>query len=252
MNRKMRTRIGRAPAVPLEPQHRGALHMAGTLERMADWLSDEGWNVAVSQGAVRAERRPGPLYTGLSPVARISRGRIACWSDGAGLHLVFKPDWFSLLVDAALLALGYAITRGVAVPGSRWADAAVAFGIFALGLPTFMPLVRLRFVTVLARAVSATDNGWERIRERGHVWRFVWIAAGTAALSYWLLARWIVPFLYGLAGLNLQVARAVFPHQPLAAIKLVLIAVLAGLALVWLVFRLGRDNQTNYTNRRRD
>src|SRR5579872_3217060 len=124
---RRRKKTGPPPALPLEQRHRGAVHVACALERMADWLSDEGWNVTVSRMALRAERRPGVLYTALSPVARMSRGRIGCWSDGAGLHLVFKPDWSSTFFDAGVLGLGYAITRGVAAPGSRWADAALAF-----------------------------------------------------------------------------------------------------------------------------
>jgi len=228
------------------------MHVAATLERMANLLSDEGWNVVVSGNALRAERYPGAFYTGVSPVARASRGRLGCWFDGSGLQIAFKPDWFPMLVDAGLLGLGYAVTRGVAALGSRWADAGVAFGIFALVLPTLMPLVRVRFVTMLARAVWATDNRWEKIRERGGAWRLVWMLAGAAAFSYWLLTGWVVPFLYGFATQGPQIAWRAFPHDPLGAVKLVLFSAVAALGLAWLLLKFGSDNQVYYPSRRSD
>jgi hypothetical protein len=200
--------------------------MRGALERLGRLLEDEDWAVTVDETSLHAVKHPGVFYRSLSPVDRVTRGTLGCWSDGTAMHVRFRPDWPAALGDAGLLAFAFAITRGVA-PGSRLADAGIAFLVIAAMLATLVPLVRFRFITVLARAVSSSNAAWENVRRRGGYWRFAWNAAGGVALGAWVVGRWVIPLSSTYGILSVRMATRIYRQQPVSAAGLMLLAALA-------------------------
>lgn len=233
--------LGRFTAVHLEPGQRSLPAVITALARLRAWLEDEGWTVTLDGTELVAERHSRLIYTSLSPVARATRGTLAVWSDGVGMHLRFRPDWIAGLLDMGVLALLYARLRGILPAGSRWADAAVAFIVLAVALPAAVPLVRGRFVVMLARAIWSSDADWQAILGRGPVWRAAWFIAGSAALTYWVLVPWALPFLGGFAVFAFRLAMSIRHSRAQAAIPLLLLAALAVVALI-AISLLGSDN----------
>jgi hypothetical protein len=231
--------------VALAPEHRAPTQVGASLERLSAWLRDQGWTVGVQGTALHASRHPGlfrgAVYGNLSPFARLGRGTLACWADGDRMYLRFRPAWAMVFLDAVLLGLGFAVRRGIAA-GSRWEDAVFTSLMFAVLLAAFMPLMRWRFVVTLERAVWSSRYAWDDLRARGRNWRLAWSAAGLIALNYWVLDKWIVPFLFRYAGLSMRLAIQVHQHQTWNAVVLVLLSMCAA-ALLLAMTRLGFDKE---------
>lgn len=228
----MRIRRG---ALRLQPAHRAPSHVAASLDRLRRWLEDDGWRVTVDETTLRAEKRrrvlAGVLYRNFSPVERASRGTLTCRVDCADVYLRFRPAWLPALVDAALLSGAYEITQAVKAAGS-WADLGVVFLITTVVLPTLIPPVRFRFVTVLARAVWSSDDAWTRVRRRAGGWRLALNIGGFVAFAYPVLWRALMPFLAAYVSLNTHIAAIIHGQRPSAAAELVVFAVLATGVLV--------------------
>ena len=166
------------------------------LERLGKWLKDDGFKVTIEGTTLYAAKNPGVFYRNLSPVDRITRGALVCWFDGAGLQLRFQPDWLPALVDAGLIALAFAAWRRsgpLFMPGSRWADAGIVFLANAAVLPFLMPAVRMRFDNLLERAISSSDDAWQRVRRRGIYWRWTWKLGAIGVLGW--TARRVLTYL---------------------------------------------------------
>lgn len=165
------------------------------LERLEQWLRDDGFGVTIEGTTLYAAKNPGVFYRNLSPVDRLTRGALLCWFDGGRLRLKFRPDWFPALVDAGLIAIALAVWRAVGPPtaGSRRLDAAIAFLAIAAVLPFLMPMVRLRFDGQLERAISSSDDAWQRVRRRGVYWRWAWKlgAVGVVGWTMTRILRWL-------------------------------------------------------------
>jgi len=234
---RLARRAVRPAAVILAPEHRAPAHVVASIERLRLWLrEDEHWTVTVETKAegmtLRAHNHRGVFYRNLSPLDRIARGTLTCWSAPAsgtrvhrGIDLRFRPDWIAALVDAGLIALAFAFIRGLSsVSGQApfWPNAAIAFLIIAVGLLMLMPLVRFRFRFMLTRAVWLSDAEWTRLRERGDYWRLAWNVAGGLAPCWLVIARWIAPWLHTFSWLSWYVIVRVYQRAPLAAAKLLL------------------------------
>jgi len=241
------SRVTRSMGFRLARAHEDPAHVEEALNRLGAWLHDDGWAVAASGTALHAEKHPGVFYRHLSPTARATRGRLSCWFDGGRLRLVFRPDWLAALADAGIIAMAFAYSRKLAattVTPYSWTAAGFAWLVNAALLLGVMLLVRIRFVVLLARAVRATDDAWERVCRRAPYWRWGWNAAAVVALLPF--ERRVERFFRLAVHVYWSVARSAYRLQPVASLKLVLYAGLyaAGILAIGYVLWPQHNHQT--------
>ena len=179
----------RGATVPLDPQVRSAAAVTSAFSRFGDQLEQTGHRVMIDETGLHAMNHAGVFYRTLSPLARLTRGEVSVWRHRDELRLDLRPDWLAAMGDVAVAAVLSAWFRNP-WSGAFQIDAAFLAVIWFLMFASVTPLLRMRYATMLSRALWLSDDQWESARDRAITRRSVlkWVrrAALGIAGTWWL------------------------------------------------------------------